>query len=146
MKTVLDKYVNNLTATHATNQQLSTVLQETVGNISPARDIARLRPLAAKGLAAAKPKRIMYYNYHVGECRDMLFGVGLVDYASSRGLKDGELPKIVGLCIKEVEERGLKNEGIYRVCTFASLFLVKLISSQISGRHATVVEVCFCRL
>jgi hypothetical protein len=78
--------------------------------------LKKLRQLTNKTLTAAIPKQTLYQNYQVGECKDMLFGVSLVDYASSRGLKDPKsLPKIVSLCIKEVEARGLKSEGIYRV-------------------------------
>lgn len=101
-------------ATNATSCQLSTTLAEVVDEINPAQDLQRLRQLTNATLAQAIPKRTLYYNYQVGECKDMLFGVSLVDYASSRGLKDNELPKIVELCIAEVEARGLKTEGIYR--------------------------------
>ena len=41
--------------------------------------------------------------------------MGLVDYANSRSLHEGEVPKIVRLCIAEIEKRGLNTEGIYRV-------------------------------
>jgi len=56
----------------------------------------------------------------------MLFGVSLVDYVSSRALKDGELPKIVALCIAEVEARGLKTEGIYRESLLMSPINIKV--------------------
>jgi hypothetical protein len=42
-------------------------------------------------------------------------GISLVDYASARGLKDNAVPRIVEICIREVEARGLNAEGIYRV-------------------------------
>jgi hypothetical protein len=61
------------------------------------------------------PGSVYYYNYHVGECKDLIFGVGLTDYATSKGLPEGEIPRIVQLCIEEVERRGLDSEGIYRV-------------------------------
>lgn len=66
-------------------------------------------------MQVATPKRVLYTNYYVGDCNDLIFGVGLVDYATSRGLHDGELPKIVRICISEVDRRGLQSEGIYRV-------------------------------
>lgn len=66
-------------------------------------------------LNGAAPKRVLYTNYYVGDCMDLIFGVGLVDYATSRGLSDGEVPKIVRICINEVDRRGLNSEGIYRV-------------------------------
>lgn len=103
-------------ATNTTNSQLSNTLREASHEIDTSHDLKHLRQLTNKTLAAAIPKQILYQNYHVGECRDMLFGVSLLDYASSRGLKDPKaLPKVVSLCIREVEARGLKLEGIYRV-------------------------------
>ena len=61
------------------------------------------------------PRRVLYTNYYVGDCNDLIFGVSLVDYATSRGLQDGQIPKIVRICIQEVEARGMNTEGIYRV-------------------------------
>ena len=60
-------------------------------------------------LASATPKPHYYQNFVVGECRDLIFGVSLVDYATAKGLADGEVPKIVHLCIREVEERGWRE-------------------------------------
>jgi RhoGAP domain len=54
----------------------------------------------------------------------LIFGVSLVDYATARGLGEAA-PKIVRICVQEVDQRGLGSEGIYRV----------------SGRHAIVQEV-----
>ena len=51
----------------------------------------------------------------MGESKDLIMGVSLVDYASARGLKDNTVPLIVEICIREVEARGLNAEGIYRV-------------------------------
>ena len=45
----------------------------------------------------------------------MIFGFSLQDYATSRDLPEGEIPKIVRICIEEVDRRGLDSEGIYRV-------------------------------
>ena len=66
-------------------------------------------------LTLATPKPQYYENFVVGECRDLIFGVSLVDYATAKGLGEGDVPKIVRICIKEIEQRGLDAEGIYRV-------------------------------
>ncbi|KAG8933456.1 hypothetical protein FRC02_011834 [Tulasnella sp. 418] len=69
--------------------------------------------------------RVLYYNYYVGESKDLLFGVSLADYAAERGLVGGSgvpfesrngatVPVIVKKCIKEIETRGLQAEGIYQ--------------------------------
>jgi len=44
-----------------------------------------------------------------------MFGFSLVDYATSKNLQDGEIPRIVRACIDEIDSRGLDCEGIYRV-------------------------------
>jgi len=75
------------------------------------------------GLALSIPNPILYYNYHVGECQDLIFGVSLADYATARG-SENDVPKILRICIDEIDKRGLDAEGIYRV----------------SGRHANVQE------
>ena len=69
----------------------------------------------AQSLAASIPIPIPYHNFYVGECKDLIFGFSLQDYATARDLPEGEIPKIVKICIEEVDKRGLDAEGIYRV-------------------------------
>jgi hypothetical protein len=114
-----------MTATTTTQTHLSAHLRSTVDRISPSKDLHALSQAIPRSLASAIPQPVLYWNYNVGECSDLIFGVSLVDYATARGLAEGEVPKIVRICIQEVDSRGLENEGIYRV----------------SGRHAIVQEV-----
>lgn len=118
-------YVDNMTATSTTETHLSAHIRPIVDRISPSKDVQVLTQAIPRSLAAVIPKPVLYWNYSVGECSDLIFGVSLVDYATSRALQDGDIPKIVKICIKEVDARGLESEGIYRV----------------SGRHANVQEV-----
>ncbi|KZT22129.1 RhoGAP-domain-containing protein [Neolentinus lepideus HHB14362 ss-1] len=122
VKDVLDKYVNNLIATTTTETQLSSHALGAVEKISPQVDVSVISSKISRSLSSATPKPVLYYNYEVGECNDLIFGVSLVDYATARGLGEGEIPRVVDLCIQEVDKRGLEVEGIYRV----------------SGRHAVV--------
>lgn len=66
-------------------------------------------------MASAIPEPILYEHGLVGLCKDLIFGLSLVDYATSKGLQEGEIPKIVRICIQEIDRRGLESEGIYRV-------------------------------
>lgn len=91
-----------------------------VAKIHPEQDTAVISNNIPKLLAAATPKPMYYQNYSVGECKDLIFGVSLVDYATTKGLAEGEIPRIVKLCIKEIDDRGLETEGIYRVCEHLS--------------------------
>ena len=83
--------------------------------ISADKDTLAVTSQTARSMALATPRPTSYYNYHVGECKDLIFGVSLVDYANAHGLPEGEIPRVVGLCIDELDKRGLETEGIYRV-------------------------------
>ena len=102
-------------ATSSTQTQLCGHARRMVDQINPKQDTAVVSNNIPKMLAAQTPKPLYYQNYTVGECRDLIFGVSLVDYATAKGLGEGEVPKIVKICIKEIDDRGLDAEGIYRV-------------------------------
>ncbi|TFK57655.1 RhoGAP-domain-containing protein [Heliocybe sulcata] len=122
VKNVLDKYIDNMIATTSTQTQLSKHAFSVVQMISPQMDVSVVSSRMSRSLSFATPPPVLYYNYEVGECKDLVFGVSLVDYATARGLGEGETPRIIELCIQEVDKKGLEVEGIYRV----------------SGRHAVV--------
>jgi hypothetical protein len=67
-----------------------------------------------RSLASAIPDPILYEHGQVGECNDLIFGFSLVDYATAKGLPEGAVPKIIRICIEEIDKRGLEIEGIYR--------------------------------
>ncbi|RUS14635.1 hypothetical protein BC937DRAFT_93523 [Endogone sp. FLAS-F59071] len=60
-----------------------------------------------------KPTPVNYFNFYVGESKDMIFGVSLSDYAR---IHRRNVPLIVTRCIAAVQDRGgLDREGIYRI-------------------------------
>ncbi|PWN37561.1 RhoGAP-domain-containing protein [Meira miltonrushii] len=67
-------------------------------------------------------EKVPYIHYQYGECRDLLFGVSLTDYAFNRaqqapphlGPPKAEAPLIVQKCIEYIEEKALDQPGIYR--------------------------------
>ncbi|OJA07951.1 hypothetical protein AZE42_05927 [Rhizopogon vesiculosus] len=124
VKSVLEKYLDNMVATTTTQTQLSSHARFVVDKISPEKDVLLVTTHFPRSLASAIAKPILYYNYNVGECNDLIFGFSLVDYATARGLGENDIPKIARICIQEVDQRGLDAEGIYRV----------------SGRHAIVQD------
>ncbi|KAJ3556479.1 hypothetical protein NM688_g2008 [Phlebia brevispora] len=115
MKKVLEHYSDDLTATSVTQTQLCGHARRMVDKINPEQDTAVISNSIPQLLATQTPKPMYYQNYSVGECRDLIFGVSLVDYATAKGLGEGDIPKIVRICIKEIDERGLDAEGLYRV-------------------------------
>jgi hypothetical protein len=107
-------------ATTTTQTHLSEHVREYIERISPAVDVGAVTQRISRAIASAVPAPVLYHNYVVGECNDLIFGVSLGDYAHARNLPDGEIPKIVRLCIAEVDARGLECEGIYRVTSYLS--------------------------
>ncbi|KAF9523586.1 hypothetical protein CPB83DRAFT_862570 [Crepidotus variabilis] len=122
MKRVLVKYTDNMVATTSTQTQLSTLTRSIVDRISPEKDLAKVMNQIPRSLQSAIPDPILYEHGQVGECNDLIFGFSLVDYAVAKQLPEGAIPKIVKLCVAEIDKRGLESEGIYRI----------------SGRHAVV--------
>lgn len=102
-------------ATSTTVAHLASHAQGYVSHISPQKEISFLTTLKPRYIKQSTPRRTLYTNYYVGDCNDLIFGVSLVDYATSRGLQEGDIPKLVRICIQEVDKRGLNSEGIYRV-------------------------------
>lgn len=102
-------------ATTTTQTQLSSHARGVVAKISPEKDVMNLKSFIPRSLAFAIPEPILYQHGQVGPCNDLIFGFSLVDYATTKGLKDGAVPKIVRTCIQEIDLRGLESEGIYRV-------------------------------
>ncbi|KAH9919137.1 uncharacterized protein B0H18DRAFT_882164 [Fomitopsis serialis] len=129
VKSVLQKYTDNMVATCATQSQICEHGRRSVARISSARDSAIVGYNIPRQLAAAIPKPAYYYNYNVGECKDLIFGVSLVDYATARNLHGAEgeqgVPKIVRICVKEIDKRGVECEGSI---------------GCVSGKHASVRE------
>jgi len=85
-----------------------------IENISAENDSSILSASLQRSLAPTLPRRIFYDDYYVGECPDLVFGRKLVDYTTAQGSED-TVPKILKVCIEEVNRRGLEVTGIYRV-------------------------------
>ncbi|KAF9786030.1 RhoGAP-domain-containing protein [Thelephora terrestris] len=115
IKQALGKYADNLAAMFSTSLQLANHGAQQVEKVSTLRDMKGVNAYIAQSLASSIPSPIPYHNFYVGECRDLIFGFSLQDYATARDLPEGEIPKIVRICIEEVDKRGLDAEGIYRV-------------------------------
>ena len=95
-----------------------------IKNISPQRDLAKLKTNIPRSLASAIPDPILYEHGLVGECNDLIFGFTLADYATAKGLSEGDIPKILRICMEEIEKRGLETEGIYRVYPLLCIMLL----------------------
>jgi hypothetical protein len=88
--------------------------QVVIQKVSPENDSSVFSASLHRSPALSVPGSIIYNNYHVGECPDLVFGCKLVDYATARG-SENDVPKIIRSCVEEVNRRGLDVGGIYMV-------------------------------
>lgn len=111
-----------------------------VDKIIPQQDGAAIAANIPRMLSIMSPRPIHYYNFNVGECKDLIFGVSLVDYATARGPLEGDVPKIIRICIEDIDRRGLDAEGIYRVSKIVLPTFYVLTRTPIEG----VWKACGC--
>ena len=67
-----------------------------------------LRASFRRALSFSIPPPAFYRNYGPGANSDLLFGVPLVDLGD-------KVPRVLRMCIDEVEKRGLNTDKIYSV-------------------------------
>ena len=74
-------------------------------------DTSGLRASFRSALSFSIPLFTLYRNYHPSGYSDSIFGVPLVDVTTSQD----KVPKVISMCIEEVEKRGLNTKKIYSV-------------------------------
>ncbi|KAI9455782.1 hypothetical protein BJY52DRAFT_1278579 [Lactarius psammicola] len=112
VKKVLVKYTDTTVTTCTMHNDLAMNARSAVEKISAETDTSIQAASLRSSLALSIPPRTLYYNYDVGECPDLIFGVSLADYVTARECQNN-VPNILRLCIEEVDKRGLEAEGIY---------------------------------
>ncbi|KAF8256362.1 hypothetical protein EI94DRAFT_1649994, partial [Lactarius quietus] len=114
VKKVLVKYTETTVTTCTAHTELAIHARSEMEKISAKTDTSVLATSLRSSFALSIPPRTLYYNYDVGECLDLVFGVSLADYAAAQeGQKS--VSNIRRLCIEEVDKRGLEVERIYMV-------------------------------
>ena len=74
-------------------------------------DTSGLRASFDHGFSLSIPPLTLYCNYRPDTHSDLIFGVPLVNSATSQD----NVPKVIRMCIEEVEKRGLDTHKIYSV-------------------------------
>jgi hypothetical protein len=74
-------------------------------------DTSGLRASFDHGFSLSIPPLTLYCNYRHDAYSDLIFGLPLVNPAT---IQDN-MPKVIRLCIEEVEKRGLETHKIYSV-------------------------------
>jgi hypothetical protein len=74
-------------------------------------DTSDLRASFRRALSFSIPPLTLYRNHRPGAYSDLIFGVPLVDVETD----EDNIPKVMKMCIEEVEKRGLNTKKIYSV-------------------------------
>jgi hypothetical protein len=74
-------------------------------------DTSDLRGSFRRAHSFSIPPFTLYRNYHPGAYSDSIFGLPLVDVTTNQD----NIPKVIRMCIDEVEKRGLNTKKIYSV-------------------------------
>ncbi len=74
-------------------------------------DTSGLRASLGHALSFSIPPLTLYCNYRPDTYSDLVFGVPLVNLK----INQDNVPKVMRMCIEEVEKRGLNTHKIYSV-------------------------------
>ncbi|KAH9168913.1 hypothetical protein EDB89DRAFT_2073489 [Lactarius sanguifluus] len=110
IKDVLLGYVSGMnTACAMYNHDLETNTGPEVEKALAGTDTSNLKASFRHTFSSSIPPPALYLNYRLGAHSNLVFGVLLRDC-----MTDGDcVPKVIRMCMNEVEERGLDTYGIY---------------------------------
>ncbi|KAH9175092.1 hypothetical protein EDB89DRAFT_2138609 [Lactarius sanguifluus] len=111
VKDVLVKYVDGMVTTCAKYDKLATSTRTRVEKAVAGTDTSDLRASFRRALSFSIPPPTLYRNYRPGAYSELIFGVPLVDVETN----EDNVPKVMKMCIEEVEKRGLVTNKIYSV-------------------------------
>ncbi|KAI9448588.1 hypothetical protein H4582DRAFT_1901678 [Lactarius indigo] len=103
LQMVLVKYVDGMITACVKHDKLVTTVA--------GADTSDLRASFRRTLSFAIPLPTLYRNYRHGAYSDLIFGVPLVDVETN----EDDVPKVMKMCIEEVEKRGMDTNEIYSV-------------------------------
>ncbi|KAH9165433.1 hypothetical protein EDB89DRAFT_2076851 [Lactarius sanguifluus] len=110
VKNVLVNYMDGMAKTCTTHHDLAMSTKAEVEEALAGTDTSDLRTSFRRELSHSIPPPIFYRNYYrPGAYSDPVFGVPLVEVETN----EDKVPKVMRMCIEEVEKRGLNTNGIY---------------------------------
>ena len=98
-------------------------------------DTSDLRASFRRALSFSIPPLTLYRNYRPGGCSNLIFGIPLVDHVTSAS--EGNVPKVMRMCMEEVEKRGLDIDGLYPVSLSSRIlgFMLSVAGSIVFRGH-----------
>ena len=82
-------------------------------------EMSDLKATFRRDLSFSIPPLTLYRNYRPGPNSNLIFGVPLVDVTTN----EENVPKVMRMCIEEVEKRGLNARNIYCSVSWSKHFL-----------------------
>jgi hypothetical protein len=110
----------------AKHENIAKSTEVEVDNALGGTDTSDRKVSFSRAISFSTPPLVLYRNYHPGGYSNLIFGVPLVD----QGVNKDMVPKVMRMCIDEVEKRGLIDDDIY---------WVSLLSSHVFGFMLSVV-------
>ncbi|KAI9430913.1 hypothetical protein H4582DRAFT_1341738 [Lactarius indigo] len=109
VKEVLVKYMNGMISACAKYDDLAISTKAEVEKALAGTDTSGLSASFRRALSFSIPPPTLYRNNHPNAYSDLIFGVPLVDLETNQD----NIPKVIKMCIEEVEKRGLNTKKIY---------------------------------
>ncbi|KAH8986340.1 hypothetical protein EDB92DRAFT_2022602 [Lactarius akahatsu] len=109
IKDVLIKYMDGMMSVQFTFRG---IFEDSILHAAQhAQNTSDLRASFRRAFAFSIPPPTLYRNNRPGAYSDLIFGIPLVDLTTN----EDNVPKVMRMCIEEVEKRGLNTKGIYWV-------------------------------
>ncbi|KAI9430906.1 Rho GTPase activation protein [Lactarius indigo] len=111
IKNVLVKYMNGMVTARTLHDDLAMITRTEVEKALAGTDTSNLKASFRQALSFSIPPITLYRNYRPSTYSDsdLIFGVPLVDLTTNQD----NVPKVMRMCIEEVEKRGLNISKIY---------------------------------
>ena len=127
----------------AKNDDIAKRTGEEVKNALDGTDTSDLKVCFRHALSFSIPPLTLYRNYRPGGYSNLIFGVPLVDLR----MNEEKIPKVMRMCIEEVEKRGLHIENIYTVSLLLNDFFGFMLKSPsriiyVRQEYGRQVEMC----
>ncbi|KAI9429807.1 Rho GTPase activation protein [Lactarius indigo] len=111
VKDVLVGYMDGLTTAFTRHGNLAMSTGAEVERCLLGTDTSDLKASLDQALSFSIPPLTLYCNYRPNAYSDLIFGVPLVNLTTDQD----NVPKVIRMCIEEVEKRGLNTHKIYLV-------------------------------
>jgi hypothetical protein len=95
----------------AEHKDIAKSTEAEVENALGGTETSDLKVSFRRAISFSTPPLVIYRNFHPGGYSNLIFGDPLVDH----GVTEDKVPKVMRMCIDEVEKRGLDIDGIYYV-------------------------------